>query len=81
MARKKTTDDAQAKLFAGQLGLSAVLANVLIDKGILSRAELSGRFRQAYDAAMGSAGGAQAARLLAAMISYLEKDLEPRRPH
>ena len=81
MPRKKTTDHELAKLLAGQLGVSAVLVNVLVDKGIVSRDELYDRFQQAHDAARQSASGEPSARLLAAMISYLGKNLAPRRSH
>jgi hypothetical protein len=40
------------KLHAGHLGVHAVLANALIDKGIVSRDELCDRLRQARDAAL-----------------------------
>jgi hypothetical protein len=72
--RKRKQSDQLPGLLAGQLGIGAVLANVLIDKGIVSRDELYVRFRQAYDAAVASAGDVQAARPLVAMISYLDKN-------
>jgi hypothetical protein len=69
----KRRRDEWAKLVSGQLGVSAVIVNVLIDKGVVSRDELCDRFRQAQGAAARSLGGQPAARTLAAMISYLEK--------
>ena len=81
MPRKKKERVRLANVFAGQLGISAVLANVLIDKGIVGRDELYVRFQQAHDAASASTGGVQSARLLGAMMSYLEKNLRPRRSH
>jgi hypothetical protein len=77
LARKKVAPE-WAKLLTGQLGISAVLANVLIDKGIIGRDELCERLRQAQAVARRSAGGEPAARSLAAMISYLEKADRPR---
>jgi hypothetical protein len=73
--------DRLANVVAGQLGVSAVLANVLIDKGIVSREELCDRFCQAHDAALSSVGGDETARLLAAMVCYLKPDLSARHPH
>jgi hypothetical protein len=81
MPKKRKERDRLANFFAAQLGISAVLANVLIDKGIVSRDELYARFEQAQGAAGSSAGGAQAARLLAAMMSYIGKKHASRRSH
>ena len=64
--------DDVAKLLAGHLGVSAVLANALIDHGIISRDELCNRFHQARDAAARSSGGIASAQILAAMLQYLE---------
>ena len=61
-----------AKLHAGHLGVHAVLANVLIDKGIVSREELCQRFQQGLEAASQSSGGLQSSEVLAAMLRYLE---------
>ena len=36
-----------AKLFAGHMGISTVILNVLIDKGVISQDELLERFQQA----------------------------------
>ena len=44
-------EDHTAKLYAGQMGLVAVLVNVLIDKGVISQDELRERFEQAHEAA------------------------------
>ena len=67
-----------AKLHAGHMGVHAVLANVLIDKGIVSREELCERLRQAYQAAVQSPGGSQSAAVLAGMVHYLESREAPR---
>ena len=64
--------DELGKLLAGQLGLAAVLANVLIDKGIVTREELCERFQQAHDAAMQSSAAPLGAQMLADLITYLE---------
>lgn len=61
-----------AKLHAGHLGVHAVLANVLIDKGIITREELCQRMQQGFDAAAQSSAGLQSAQVLAAMLDYLE---------
>jgi hypothetical protein len=66
-------DDRVAKLFAGHMGVSAVLANILIDKRIVSREEALSYFRQAHDAATQCSGGTDVARALAAMIDYLDE--------
>jgi hypothetical protein len=65
--------DEFAKTLAGHLGVAAVLANVLIDKGIVTRDELCDRFRQAEDAASRSPGGLASAQILGAMLRYLEQ--------
>ena len=44
-------DDRIAKLYAGHMGIVAVLVNVLIDKGVISQDELRERFEQAHEAA------------------------------
>ena len=46
-----------AKLFAGQMGVCAVVLNVLIDKGVITQDELRARFERAQDAAAHSSGG------------------------
>ena len=69
--------DELGKLLAGQLGLAAVLANVLIDKGIVTREELCERFQQAHDAAMQSTAASLGAQMLAELISYLEDGAGP----
>ncbi len=65
-------DDRVAKLFAGHMGVSAVLANILIEKKLVSREEAICRLRQAHDAATECSGGIEVAQALAAMISYLD---------
>ena len=66
-------DDRVTRLFAGHIGVSAVLANILIDKGVVSREEAIFRFRQAHDAAVKCSGGIDVAQALAAMINYLDE--------
>lgn len=66
--------DKTAKLFAGQMGVCAVLINILIDKGIISEDEVRAPFDQAYDAAAQSSGGPECAAALAAMLGYLVPD-------
>lgn len=61
-----------AKLFAGHMGALAVLANVLVDKGIISRQELAGRLEQAHGAALQCAGGPEVALALAELLRYLD---------
>jgi hypothetical protein len=63
--------DRAARLFAGQMGVCAVLINILIDKGIISDDELRERLQQAHDAAAQSSGGAECAAALRAMVAYL----------
>lgn len=65
-------EDRVSRLFAGHLGVSAVLANILIDKRIVSREEVLSYFQQAHDAAARCPGGTEVAQALAAMISYLD---------
>src|SRR5215510_8074294 len=64
-------DDRVEKLFAGHMGVSAVLANILIEKNVVSREEAIFRFREAHDAATKCSGGIEVAHALAAMVSYL----------
>jgi hypothetical protein len=65
-------NDDLAKLHAGHLGVHAILANVLIDKGIVSREELCQRMQQGLEAAAQSSAGLESAQVLAAMLHYLE---------
>jgi hypothetical protein len=65
-------EDHTAKLYAGQMGLVAVLVNVLIDKGVISQDELRERFEQAHEAASTCSGGRGIAVVLEDMLSYLE---------
>ena len=65
-------DDRTAKLYAGHMGIVAVLLNVLIDKGIISQDELRERFAQAHEAACGCSGGPGVAVVLEDMLTYLE---------
>jgi CheY-like chemotaxis protein len=64
--------DEAAKLFAGHIGVCAVLADVLIDKGVISQSELYNRFQQAHVAACQSSAGPAVAHALSEMIEYLE---------
>ena len=50
-------EDRTAKLYAGQMGIVAVLVNVLIDKGVITESELRERFEQAHEAASRCSGG------------------------
>jgi hypothetical protein len=65
-------DDRTAKLYAGHMGIVAVLLNVLIDKGIISQDELRERFAQAHEAACECSGGPGIAVVLEDMLTYLE---------
>ena len=64
-------EDRTAKLYAGQMGIVAVLVNVLIDKGIISQDELRERFEQAHEAASRCSGGPGIAIVLEDMLTYL----------
>ena len=61
-----------AKLFAGHMGICAVVLNVLIDKGVITQDELRERFEQAREAASHCSGGPATAEALAAIVAYLE---------
>ena len=63
-------DDRTAKLYAGQMGIAAVLVNVLIDKGVITQDELWDRFEQAHAAASGCSGGRGIAIALQDMLEY-----------
>ena len=66
-------DDRMEKLYAGQMGIVAVLVNVLIDKGVITHSELRERFAQAHEAASRCSGGPGIAVVLEDMLTYLEK--------
>ena len=66
------TEDRTAKLYAGQMGIIAVLVNVLIDKGVITESELRERFEQAHEAARQCSGGPGIAVVLEDMLAYLE---------
>ena len=66
--------DRAVKLFAGHMGVCAVLINVLIDKGVINEDELRERFEQAHAAAAQSSGGPDCAAALAAMLAYLSPE-------
>jgi hypothetical protein len=68
-------DDYFAKLFAGHMGISAVIANVLVDKGLIGAEELAGRFRQAHGAATRCSSGPATAHALAEIVRYLDAQL------
>jgi hypothetical protein len=65
-------DDGTAKLYAGQMGILAVLVNVLVDKGIITENELRERFEQAHEAASRCSGGPGVAVVMEDMLTYLE---------
>jgi hypothetical protein len=64
-------DYSTAKIYAGQMGVIAVLVNVLIDKGIISECELKKRFEEAHEAACQCSADPAIARVLEDMLSYL----------
>jgi hypothetical protein len=64
------------RLFAGHMGISVVILNVLIDKGVITQDELLERFRQAQLAASQSSGGPATAEALAEVVRYLERDAD-----
>ena len=64
--------DHTAKLYAGQMGILAVLVNVLIDKGVITEDELRERFEQAHEAASRCSGGPEVAAALENMLEYLQ---------
>ncbi len=64
-------NDQPARMSDGQMGLCAVLVDVLIDKGIVTQSELLDRLRQALAAGRWS-GGFGAARALADIMSMRE---------
>jgi hypothetical protein len=61
-----------AKFYAGQMGIVAVLVNVLIDKRVITQGELRERFEQANDAASRCSGGPGVAVVMEDMLTYLE---------
>ena len=65
-------EDHTAKLYAGQMGIVAVLVNVLIDKGVITQGELRERFEQAHEAASRCSGGPGVAVVMEDMLTYLE---------
>jgi sugar diacid utilization regulator len=66
-------EDRTAKLYAGQMGILAVLVNVLIDKGVITESELRERFAQAHEAASRCSGGPGVAIVLEDMLTYLAR--------
>ena len=66
-------EDRTAKLYAGQMGILAVLVNVLIDKGVITENELRERFERAHEAASRCSGGPGVAIVLEDMLTYLER--------
>ena len=66
-------EDRTAKLYAGQMGILAVLVNVLIDKGVITENELRERFEQAHEAASRCSGGPGVAIVLEDMLTYLAR--------
>jgi hypothetical protein len=65
-------EDRAAKLYAGHMGIVAVLVNVLIDKGVIGADELRERFEQAHEAARHCSGGPGIAVAFEDMLAYLE---------
>ena len=65
-------EDRTAKLYASQMGIIAVLVNVLVDKGVITENELRERFEQAHEAASRCSGGPGVAVVLMDMLKYLE---------
>lgn len=65
-------EDRSAKLYAGHMGICAVVVNVLIDKGVISESELRERFQQAGEAASQCSGGSAVALAFEDMLQYLE---------
>jgi hypothetical protein len=65
-----------ARLFAGHMGVSVVILNALVDKGVISQEELRERFEQARDAAAECSGGPATAQALAEIVRYLDIDSE-----
>jgi hypothetical protein len=70
------THDRAVTLYAGHMGICAVLVSVLIDKGLVSERELIERFQQAREAAADCTGGTAVALALEDMLCFLEP-----RPH
>ena len=65
-------EDRTAKLYAGHMGICAVLVSVLIDKGVITQNELRKRFEQAHEAASQCSAGPAIALVLEDMLRYLE---------
>jgi CheY-like chemotaxis protein len=65
-------NDQAARMRSGQMDVCAVLVDLLIEKGIVSRRELFDRVRQARDATGRWTGGFGAARALADIMACLE---------
>jgi CheY-like chemotaxis protein len=76
-------NDQPARITDAQIGVCAVLVDVLIDKGIVTQGELLDRLRQAQGGSGRRSGGFGAARALADMVAHLELGgpgtLQPRR--
>jgi len=66
-------EDRTGKLYAGQMGILAVLVNVLIDKSVITESELRERFEQAHEAASRCSGGPGVAIVLEDMLTYLAR--------
>jgi hypothetical protein len=69
-------EDHAVKLYAGHMGICAVLVNVLIEKGVISQSELKARFQQAHQAASQCSGGPAIALVLEDILEYLERPLD-----
>jgi CheY-like chemotaxis protein len=69
-------NDQAARISAGPMGVCAVLADVLIDKGIVTQRELFDRLRQAQAVASRWSDGFGTGRALADILAYLEPAAE-----
>ncbi len=67
-------NDQPARMSDGQMGVCAVLVDVLIEKGIVTQRELLDRLGQAQAASGRGFGGFGAARALADVVAHLEPE-------
>jgi CheY-like chemotaxis protein len=67
-------NDQPARMSDGQMGVCAVLVDVLIEKGIVTQRELLDRLRQAQAPSGRGSGGFGAARALADVVACLEPE-------
>lgn len=73
--------DDLAKLFAGHMGVTTVLASTLTDKGVIGVGELSGRMRQAHRVTSGCPGAPTNGHALAEMVRHLERQMHEETLH